>query len=116
MRKLKLYGEKDLGLATERKEMVADVFVGADNGLVVESPYPEVKREITAALNELAKSGGVLLMAGTMQGDEHITSGSYKKPSDDDFLEAVKEEVSLWWDRKYCGYEIDELASEIVEE
>lgn len=117
MKKLQLFGEKDLGLPTERKEMVAEVFVSApDNAIVVESKYPDVKREIADALGQLVKGGGAMLRSGFTNGDRHVLTGSYKKPSDEDFLEAVKEDASLWWDRKFGGYEIDELASEIVEE
>jgi hypothetical protein len=117
MKKLKLFREKDLGLATERQEVVADVFVATpDNTVVVESKYSDVKREITAALDQLVKDGGALLRSGKTEGNKHMTLGEYIKPSDKDFLDTLKDDGAFWWDKKFGGYEIDELASKIVEE
>jgi hypothetical protein len=117
MKKLKLFGEKDLGLPTERQEMVADVFVAApDNVIVVESKYPDVKRELADALDQLVKNGGAMLRSGFTRGNEHISTGSYKKPSDENFLETLRDDGAIWWDKKFGGYKIDRLASKIVEE
>lgn len=116
MKKLKLYGEKKLFWVIPQKGFIADVFVDGKNNPIIESKYAEVKKDLSAAINDLVKSGKLLLRGGRIEKDVCITFGTKQKPGDPKFLEALKDDTDLWWDKKYGGFEISPLSSEIIEE
>lgn len=116
MKKLKLYGEIKWFFVLRREGFVADVFVDKDNLVVVESKHLKLKKDLSHSLQQLIKHGELVLRKGITKGDIHMTVGSYQKPGDSNFLEALKSYHSFWWNKKFGGYEINNLASKIVEE
>lgn len=116
MKKLKLYGEKKWFFGIKRKGFIADVFVDKDNLVVVESKYPKLEKELDRSLQQLIKSKKLILRTGVTNENTCSTFFSYQKPGDPKFLEALKSYHPFWWDKKYGGYEINELGSKVVEE
>ncbi|MCL4540579.1 MAG: hypothetical protein M1378_13450 [Bacteroidetes bacterium] len=116
MKKLKLYGDNP---ETKHEGFIAEVYVSTDGGkVVVSSENPEVKREIEEAIAELVQKGGPVIKWCVEEEDADKTMikrmGKHQMPKDADFLNALREEHSFW-SRKFGGYEINELVSEVVE-
>lgn len=118
MKKLKLYGTKKLLLGFfDRKGFIAEVFVDpATNELVVISSRSQLRDDLIKKLQNFIKSGDVMLKKSISDKDGHTLSGVLQHPGDEKFLEALKGSGPFWWDKKFDGYEINEVASKIVDE
>lgn len=123
MKKLKLYGEKKtLGIVL-RKGFIAEVYV-KDGKVIIESKNKKIKEEIEKVINEVLSEKEDYFYYRT--GDEYFNkkTGHWgyrtymvpQKPTDPEFLEALKDSDWFWEDEKFGGYEIDPIFSKIVEE
>lgn len=108
MKKLKLVGLKyDSGKYVGELQLVGEVYV--ENGKVrVESPYPDLAKELLETIEKFAYTRGAR-MGPTREGPH-----TFHKTDDPQFLEALC--YTDIWDKRFGGWRIDEMRSEIVKE
>lgn len=108
MKKLKLIGVRE-----EKGELPGDFQpvgeVYAENGKVkVESPYPGLAQELLSEIERAAYTDGFLISPSREE------PGTRHKVNDPRFLEALT--YSDLWDKRFGGWKIFEVRSQIVDE
>lgn len=118
MRKLKLYGEKKIFGPFKKKGFIAEISV-VDGKVVVKSKDKKVKEDLEREIKKRIESEAITFSWGVTEklpdgGKAHYHLAEPKKPTDPEFLEALREYSVLWSTHTFGGYEISGLLSEVI--